>query len=59
MSKKDSKKEELMYLTIELDVFHNTSLLLVLATNNAPANVLHSIEKSTNISVKRNVTLAL
>lgn len=43
--KKDSKKEELTYLTIEPDVFQITFLLLVLATNNAPANVLQRIEK--------------
>lgn len=59
MNKKHSKEEEITYLTAGAWCFSDQLLLLVLITDNAPANVLQSTEKSCVISVMRNLSMAL
>lgn len=59
MNKKHGKEEEITYLTDGAWCFSDQLLLLVLITDNAPANVLQSTEKSYDISVMRNLITAL
>lgn len=58
MNKKHSKEEETTHLTDGAWCFSDQLLLLVLITDNAPANVLQSTEKSYDVSVMRNLTMA-
>lgn len=59
MKKKHSKEEEITYLVDGVWCFSDQRLLLVLKTDNAPANVMQSSEKSYDISLVRNHSMAL